>query len=138
MTMTDTAAPAAAQVKGGAAPYIFVDGAAAAIDFYKKAFGAEEAARMPSEDGKRLMHGHIYVNGGSVMLNDFFPEYGHAVEKPAAIIHLQVSGVDDWWKRAVEAGCEVVMPLEQQFWGDRYGQVKDPYGVTWSLGQSAA
>ncbi|MET0294568.1 MAG: VOC family protein [Phenylobacterium sp.] len=139
MTTSDTAAPARAEVKGGAVPYILVDGAAAAIDFYKKAFGAEEAARMPAQDGRRLMHGHIYVNGGSVMLNDFFPEFGHAVQKPAGFdIHLQVTGVDDWWKRALEAGCEIAMPLENQFWGDRYGKLRDPFGVTWSLGEPVA
>lgn len=139
MTMTDTAANATAQVKGGAVPYIFVNGAARAIDFYKQAFAAEEAARMPAEDGQRLMHGHIYVNGGSVMLNDFFPEFGQPEVAPAAFqIHLQVSGVDAWWKRAVDAGCQVTMPLEKQFWGDRYGQLKDPFGVTWSLGEPAA
>jgi len=139
MTATDAAAPAAAEVKGGAVPYIFVRGAARALDFYVKAFGAEVAAKNPSEDGRRLMHAHIYVNGGSIMLNDFFPEFGHQEEDPGAFqIHLQVTGIDNWWKRALDAGCQVAMPLAKQFWGDRYGQLKDPFGVTWSLGEAAA
>lgn len=137
MTMTDTAAKATAEVKGGAVPYLFLKDSSAAIEFYKKAFGAEEAARLPAEDGERLMHAHLYINGGSVMLNDFFPEHGHAEQDPAGFsIHLQVTGIDAWWKRAVDAGCEVRMPLEKQFWGDRFGSLRDPWGVEWSLGQS--
>ncbi|HEY9217890.1 MAG TPA: VOC family protein [Phenylobacterium sp.] len=137
--MTEAAQMQHPQVKGGVAPYLIIDGASAAIDFYKRAFGAEEMARMPAEDGKRLMHAHIYINGASVLLNDFFPEYGHPPQAPAGFnLHIQLDDVDSWWKRAVDAGCEVVMPLETQFWGDRYGQLKDPFGVIWSLAQSAS
>jgi uncharacterized glyoxalase superfamily protein PhnB len=139
MTTTENAANAAAEVKGGAVPYLFLKDSAKAIDFYKQAFGAEEAGRMPAEDGKRLMHAHIYINGGSVMLNDFFPEFGHAEAAPAAFnVHLQVTGVRDWWQRALDAGCEVKMPLEKQFWGDHYGVLRDPWGVEWSIGETAA
>ena len=121
-------------VRGGVAPYLMIAGAAKAADFYKRAFGAEEAYRHPLDDKGRTMHIHLYVNGGSVMLSDFYPEYGHAEKAPQAFnLGLPVKDVDAWWKRAVDAGCEIAMPLEKQFWGDRYGQVRDPFGVTWAL-----
>jgi uncharacterized glyoxalase superfamily protein PhnB len=138
-TLENPAVQAQPQVKGGAAPYLFPSDATAAVAFYQKAFAAEEASRMPAQDGKRLMHAHLYINGGSVMLSDSFPEHGFPVQTPAAFqIHLQVDDADLWWNRAVAAGCAVTMPLETQFWGDRYGQVKDPFGFTWSIGQSQA
>ena len=136
--MADTASAQAAapppEVKGGVAPYLFIAGAAKAADFYKRAFHAKEVFRYPLDDKGRTMHIHLYINGGSVMLSDFYPEHGFA-EKPAQAfnLHLQVSDVDAWWKRAVDAGAEITMPLQKQFWGDRYGQVRDPFGVTWSL-----
>ena len=121
-------------VRGGVAPYLMVAGAAKAADFYKRAFGAEEAFRYPPDDKGRTMHIHLYINGGSVMLSDFYPEHGHAEQAPQAFnLGLAVKDVDASWKRAVDAGCEIVMPLEKQFWGDRYGQVRDPFGVTWAL-----
>jgi PhnB protein len=109
--------------------------AAEAIDFYARAFGAEEMMRHASDDG-RLMHAHLKINGGSLMMHDDFPEHsgGPAKEPAGTILHLQVDDADRWWNRAVEAGCEVRFPLEDQFWGDRYGQLKDPFGHTWSIG----
>ena len=136
--MTDTQ-----PVMRGCAPYLGPSDAAGAIDFYKKAFGAEEVSRMPADDGKRLMHAHLYINGGSLMMSDSFPEHvglpaDAPPEVPAAfLVHLQVDDADLWWNRAVDAGATVVLPLQTQFWGDRYGQLKDPFGVTWSIGQSA-
>ena len=107
---------------------------AKAADFYKRAFGAAEAYRHPLDDKGRTMHIHRYINGGSVMLSDFDPEHGHPEKAPQAFnLGLAVKDVDAWWKRAVDAGCEIAMPLEKQFWGDRYGQVRDPFGVTWAL-----
>lgn len=108
-----------------------------AIAFYEKAFGASQA--MPphlADDGKRVMHAHLQINGGSVMLNDDFPEYtGGPVSVPAAVtLHLQVDDADAWFNRATEAGATVRMPLADQFWGDRYGQVDDPFGHRWSIG----
>jgi uncharacterized glyoxalase superfamily protein PhnB len=121
-------------VRGGVAPYLMVDGAAKAADFYKRALGAEEAYRHPVDDKGRTMHIHLYINGGSVMLSDFYPEHGYAKQMPQAFnLGLPVKDVDAWWKRIVDAGAEIVMPLETQFWGDRYGQVRDPFGVTWAL-----
>ncbi|MDQ3230157.1 MAG: glyoxalase/bleomycin resistance/extradiol dioxygenase family protein [Pseudomonadota bacterium] len=127
----------------GVTPHLTIAGkrATEAIEFYKKAFGAEEA--MPpylADDGERIMHAHIRVNGGSVMLNDEFPEYGEcgAGGKPGAVtLHLQVDDADRWFDRATKAGADVTMPLDDQFWGDRYGQVKDPFGHSWSIGAPA-
>ena len=106
-----------------------------AIDFYKRAFAAEEAMPpMMADDGERIMHAHLRINGGSVMLNDDFPEYGGAAGAPASVtLHLQVDDADRWFERATSAGAEVSMPLDDMFWGDRYGQVKDPFGHSWSM-----
>lgn len=122
----------------GVTPHIVVDGAARAIDFYKQVFAARETGRVAHPDGRRLVHAQLLINGGSLMLMDPFEESGRSDEAPGGyILHLQVAeGVDAWWDRAVAAGCTVLMPLETQFWGDRYGQVKDPFGVTWSIAQT--
>ena len=113
--------------------------AAEAVDFYSKAFGAEELGRHLADDGKRLMHSHLKVNGGSLMLNDDFPEYGGGASPPRSVtLHLQVKDADAAWNRAIEAGAKEKMPLADQFWGDRYGQVTDPFGFTWSIGAPLA
>ena len=133
--MTSTNPPAAnPPVLGGVAPYLSVSNAAKAADFYKQAFAATEVTRMPPDDKGRYLHIHLVVNGGSLMLADAFPDHGHPLEKPAAfMLHLQVDDVDAWWKRAVAAGAEVLMPVSEMFWGDRYGQLRDPFGVQWSI-----
>ncbi len=123
----------------GLTPHLTIgDGKAAqAIDFYKAAFGASEERRMLAEDGRRLMHAHLTVNGASLMLNDHFPEMagGAAAAIPAAVtLHLQVTDADATWAQALAAGATVKFPLEDQFWGDRYGQIDDPFGFTWSIG----
>lgn len=122
-------------------PSLVVDDAAAAIDFYVKAFGATEYGRVPHPDG-RLVHAALDINGSMVMLNDDFPEMTEGKSStPKALggtpvtLHLQVTDVEAAFQRAVEAGAEVVAPLEDQFWGDRYGVVCDPFGHHWSLGQ---
>lgn len=127
---------------GGVTPHISIaDGRGSeAIDFYKAAFGARELARMPTEDG-RLMHAHLLVNGGSLMLHDEFPEYVGA-DHPTGpyngvTLHLQVADADASWNQALDAGAEVEMALEDQFWGDRYGVLKDPFGHRWSIGAPA-
>jgi PhnB protein len=108
------------QVKGGPAPYLMVDGAVKAAEFYKRAFGAEEVARHPPDAKGRTMHIHLYVNGGSVMLSDAYPEHGHPWKEPQGFnLHLQVDDVDAWWKRAIAAGAESRMPVQLMFWGDR-------------------
>jgi PhnB protein len=106
-----------------------------AVDFYTRAFGAREVYRVPSDDG-RIMHCHLAINGGSLMLNDDFPEYrgGKAAGAPEGItLHLQVEDADALWQGAIAAGATVLMPLEDQFWGDRYGQLLDPFGHRWSI-----
>jgi PhnB protein len=85
-----------------------VDGAAKAAEFYKRAFGAEEVRRHPPDDKGRTMHIHLYVNGGSLMLSDSYPEHGHPWKEPQGFtLHLQVNDVDRWWDRAIKAGAEV-------------------------------
>ena len=122
-------------VLGGVAPYLTVANAAKAADFYKQAFDASEAMRLPPDDKGRHIHIHLVINGGSLMLCDAFPEHGNALQPPAAfMLHLQVDDADAWWQRAVGAGAEAVMPVADMFWGDRYGQVRDPFGVTWTMG----
>ena len=120
-------------------PHLVVDGAAAAIDFYKAAFAAEELGRHPAEDGVRLMHAHLRINGHDLFLHDLFPEYGMEKVAPAGItIHLEVDDADAWWARAVAAGAAVAMPIADQFWGARYGRLTDPFGHSWSIGSPLA
>jgi PhnB protein len=124
---------------GGVAPHLTIrDGRGQeAVKFYESAFGAQEQMRNLAEDGKRLMHAHLAINGGSLMLNDDFPEYrdgGDARPPGGVTLHLQVPDADAVWNQAVAAGAAVKMPLEDQFWGDRYGQLEDPFGFTWSIG----
>ena len=126
-------------VKGGAIAYVNVDGAVKAREFYRKAFAAVVAAEHPTDEQGRTMHIHLYINDGSVMIGDFYPEHGHAFEKPQAFsMTLQVKGVDAWFKRAVEAGAEVMMEPQVMFWGDRYAQVRDPFGVVWAFNEPQA
>jgi PhnB protein len=121
-------------VLGGVAPYLSVSNAGKAADFYTKAFGAREVMRLPPDEKGRYLHIHLVVNGGSLMLADAFPDHGHPLETPGAfMLHLQVDDVDAWWKRAVAAGAEVLMPVSEMFWGDRYGQLRDPFGIKWSI-----
>jgi len=117
-------------------PYLMVDGALKAAEFYKRAVGAEDAGSHPPDEKGRTMHVHLYVNGSSLMLSDPYPEYGVPLEKPQAytmMLALKSGEIDTWWKRAVDAGCEIVMPLDVMFWGDRYGKLRDPFGVTWAM-----
>lgn len=117
-------------------PHLVCNGAAKAIAFYKKAFGATEMMRLPGKDG-RLMHASVQINGASVMLVDEFP--GMCNQSPTTLkgtpvtIHLIVDDVDAVAKRAVKAGAKVVMPVTDMFWGDRYGVIEDPFGHRWSI-----
>jgi uncharacterized glyoxalase superfamily protein PhnB len=117
-------------------PHIVCAGAAGAIEFYKKAFGAVEAARLPGPDGK-LMHGMIRINGSPVMLVDENPQWGivspKSLKGTPVTIHLYVEDADAFVEKAVAAGAKVTMPVAEQFWGDRYGVIEDPYGHKWSV-----
>jgi PhnB protein len=119
-------------------PSLMVNGAANAIDFYKKALGAEEIMRFPGPDG-RIMHAEIRIGDSVIMLGDEMPEQG--ARGPKSIGGTPVSffvyreNVDAAWKRAIDAGAKEVMPLIDQFWGDRAGCLVDPFGHQWWLAQ---
>jgi uncharacterized glyoxalase superfamily protein PhnB len=124
------------EVKGGVNPYLNVDGAVKAAAFYGKAFGATVQAQYPPDEKGRTMHIHLYINGSSVMLSDFYEEQGYPYEKPQAFtLNLQVDDIQAWWKRAIDAGCTGRLPPEKMFWGDYYAQLEDPFGVSWSMNQ---
>ena len=121
-------------------PYLKVKGAKQAIEFYKKAFNAKVRMVMEAEDKKRLMHADLLINGGEIMLSDEFAEFGEPATVPppnvktsTVSVHLQVDDSDKWWARATAAGAKVVMPLADQFWGDRFGMIRDPFGHIWSI-----
>ena len=120
----------------GVTSYLIVRGAAKAIDFYKAAFNAVETGRMPGPDG-RLMHAAVKIGDSTLMLVDEMLEYGAKSPKSlggsAVTLHLYVDDVDAAFARAVAAGAKVTMPLADQFWGDRYGQLEDPFGHKWSI-----
>jgi len=117
-------------------PHLVCAGAAAAIEFYKKAFDATEASRMAGPQGK-LIHAMIRIGDSAVMLVDEFPEFGgfgpKALKGSPVTIHLYVEDVDTFVSRAVAAGAKITMPLEDMFWGDRYCQLEDPFGHHWSV-----
>jgi PhnB protein len=117
-------------------PHLTVRNADKALEFYKNALGAEVlgAARMP--DG-RIMHAALRVGDSMLMLNEEMPEYGglspQSLNGTGVTIHIYTGNVDEAFNRAVSAGAQVKMPLMDQFWGDRYGLVQDPFGHKWSL-----
>jgi len=119
-------------------PHLVVRNAAAMIEFYKKAFGAVEKSRAPGPDGKSIMHAQLQLGDSILFLNDEFPEMGAfsplSTKGTAVTLHLYVEDADKQFQQALAAGAEVVMPLADQFWGDRYGIVKDPSGHQWSIG----
>jgi uncharacterized glyoxalase superfamily protein PhnB len=123
-------------------PHLVVDGAAQAIGFYERVFGADEVMRAPAPDGKRLMHAVIRIGGAVVMLSDAFPELGshspRAIGGSAVTIHLYVGDVDAVFDRAAEEGAMVIMPLATMSWGDRYGRLVDPFGHHWSVASRIA
>lgn len=114
-------------------PSLVMDGAADAIAFYKKAFGAEEMSRAMDPSGKKVWHGDIKIGDSRVFVNDSAPEMG-APAQPSRLF-LYTENVDALFDRAVKAGATVKMPLADMFWGDRMGQVQDKWGNLWSLAQ---
>ncbi len=127
----------AAPIPPPLSPYLTVDDARAAIDFYVRAFGARELSRHTTPDGQKIIHASLDINGGLLMLSDSFPEMGG--QTPTTLggspvtLHLDLPDVDTVFQRAIDAGATVMMPLAEQFWGDRYGQLRDPFGHCWSL-----
>ena len=116
-------------------PYLIVEDAAKAIEFYKAAFGAEEKFRLPM--GDKIGHAELKIGDSYVMLADEFPEQKHlgpnARGGTTASFLIYVDDVDLAWKRATDAGARENRPVELQFWGDRMGSVTDPFGHQWSL-----
>jgi PhnB protein len=117
-------------------PHLICAGAADAIEFYKKAFNATEKARIPAPN-RKLMHASIQIGDSTVMLIDEMPEWGalgpKALKGTPVSIHLYVEDVDAFTAQAVGAGAKVTMPIADMFWGDRYGQLEDPFGHRWSV-----
>jgi PhnB protein len=117
-------------------PHLVCAGAADAIEFYKKAFGAVEAARLPGPDGK-LMHAAVRIGDSTVMLVDENPQMGmlgpKALKGTPVTVHLYVEDADAFVARAAKAGAKVTMPVDEMFWGDRYGRLEDPFGHHWSV-----
>jgi len=117
-------------------PFLTVKDAARAIEFYKAAFGAKERGVMKAPDGK-VMHAELMIGDSILMMSDEFQEFGSL--SPQTIggspmgLHIYVEDVDTAFDRAVKAGAQVEMPVMDQFWGDRYGRLKDPYGHKWSI-----
>ena len=121
---------------GTVTPYLVLNGAAQAIEFYKKAFGAKEVTKSDAPGGK-IMNAILDFNGSMVMLSDEFP--GSETKAPTSIgtttvtLHLYSKDVDKLWEQALAAGARIAMPLDNQFWGERYGQLSDPFGHRWSM-----
>jgi uncharacterized glyoxalase superfamily protein PhnB len=118
-------------------PHLVVKGASKAIDFYNKAFGAEEIRRVSGPDGKSIMHAELKIGNSRLMLVDEFPEMNargpESIGGTPVTIHMFVEDADAVFNRAVDAGALVRMPLADMFWGDRYGVLADPFGHLWSI-----
>lgn len=118
-------------------PYLIVRNAEAAIDFYKKAFGAQEISRQPGPDGKTILHATIKIGDSVLMLNDECPDWGcrgpESLGGTPVSIHLYVTDVDASFQQAIDAGAAVTMQVNDTFWGDRFGKLKDPFGHEWSI-----
>jgi PhnB protein len=126
--------------------YLTVKGGDAAIEFYKKAFGAEESYKQKADDGVRLLHANLKMFGGQVMLSDEFPEHSSDVVSPlsagkaSVTIHVNLkdaASVDKALAKAAKAGGTITMPADNMFWGMRYGRLRDPFGHVWSFGAPA-
>jgi PhnB protein len=122
---------------GTVTPTLTVQGAAQAIEFYKKAFDAQEIFRFPSPDGKTIMHAEIKIGNSIIMLNDEFPQMNcrspQSIGGTGSSIFLYVNDADATFNKAVSAGAKSLVPLMDAFWGDRFGSIQDPYGHVWSI-----
>lgn len=118
-------------------PSIIVKDADKAIEFYKKAFGAEEIVRCFGQDGKTIMHSEIKIGDSIIMISDEFPQMNcvgpQTLGGTAVSMYLYVTDADAWYDKAIQAGAIAVMPVGDMFWGDRWGQVADPFGHKWSI-----
>ena len=123
-------------------PHVIVSDGLAALEFYKKVFGAEEGHNMMASDGKKLMHGEILLDGHRLFVSDWFaPSDGGTLESPENLggtcvrITLEVDNADAVVERAVAQGSSVLMPVADMFWGARYGKIRDPFGHEWGINQ---
>jgi uncharacterized glyoxalase superfamily protein PhnB len=128
-------------------PDLAVKDAGKAIDFYKQVFGAHEVSRSLGPDGSMIMHAHLEIGDSPLFLADVFPPMEEqrgqrdqmavgstgGPEHSRVVLNLYVEDADAVFNRAVKAGAEVVMPIADMFWGDRYGQIRDPYGHIWAI-----
>ena len=114
--------------------HLTVDGAAQYIEFLKRAFDAIELTRSPAADG-RLLNASVGIGDSVVMLNDVFPEFGGEAYRSGRAVRLTLylPDADAAWAKALAAGCKVASPIRDQFWGDRYGEVEDPFGYVWAI-----
>jgi PhnB protein len=119
-------------------PYLVVSSGSEAIEFYKKAFGAKEMLRHSTPDGK-VLNAQLKIGDSMLMLSDEFP--GSDTKSPLTLgtstvtLHIYAKDVDKLWEQATSVGAKIIMPLSNQFWGERYGQLVDPFGHRWSLAQ---
>ncbi|WP_342640407.1 VOC family protein [Rhodoligotrophos ferricapiens] len=137
--------PSEAEAHGRSlSPHLSVKGGNQALEFYQKAFGAMVTGKVTAEDGNRVLHASLRINGALVYLCDEFPEFGAgATPSPSTLggtsvaLHLNyptAEEADSTFKRAVDAGAEPLMPMSDAEWGARYGRIRDPFGHVWSLG----
>lgn len=139
-TLASGSCPDPALMRGVIA-YLSLDGRASeAVAFYARAFGAREFGRFADEENPdRLMHVQIEINGGCLMMTDCRAPWETDAPRPQGFnLMLVVADGDAWWSRALAAGCTVVAPFERQFWGDRWGMLRDPFGIDWAIDEPAA
>lgn len=120
----------------GVIPYIPVERAEEAIAFYKRAFGAIQHGDSVKSDDGRILNAGLEINGGMMMVMDHFPE---AQTRPVQGVTMQLVTRDGdlWWTRAVAEGCTITQSFKTEFWGDRYGRLRDPYGLDWAINEPA-
>lgn len=118
-------------------PFLTVRNAAKAIEFYKQAFGAQQRGDVAKDPTGKVMHAELKIGDSFIMMSDEFPEFGSLAPESGGGtsmgLHIYVDNVDEAFDRAVKAGAKVEMPVGDQFWGDRYGRLKDPFGHKWSI-----
>jgi PhnB protein len=128
-------------IPDGVIAYLSVAGGEEALVFYAKAFGGTVFYRQMADDGKRILHARVAINGGLIMLSDDFPEYNGGMSQApqpgqprGIVLHMAVADCDAVFNQAVGAGAQPTMPPADMFWGERYARVTDPFGHLWSLG----
>ena len=136
--MTESAVKAIPEGIHTITPHIVIREAGRAAEWYKQALGAEERGRIPVPGGK-FMQIELWFGDSVVMVADEFPEAGvlspQSIGGNPVVLHFSTENVEALWQKAIEAGAEIVQPLQDQFWGDRYGQIRDPFGYRWGLAQ---